>query len=425
MPDAHTPRLFRYAAVDAVLVGAAVVQAALLVALWWMPPALHWLGALCIGATVWWNANTIAHNHLHRPLFSNASANRAFSWLLTVSTSIPQSLWRRRHLWHHAGEDPARKPPLRTSDWLEWVVLLALWSTLWVLDRSRVLWMVAPGFGLGLLLCELQGRGEHAGLSVQQEPGISTYGRLYNLLWCNDGYHREHHTHPGVHWSQLPSLRSANAERTRPRWHSPLPPVLRGANALSRVGNRALAHGLVLLEKLAVRPGPLQRFVLSRHARAFQSLLQRPELAFGSGLGRRIGIVGGGLFPRTALVLGQLLPDAHLVILDAQAAHLRQATQSLRHAGLLARVELRLGHFDSQDPSSWTVLGALDLLVIPLGLVGDRRALYDLAPDSPPRLIHDWIFSSHDTTGCVISWLLLKRLNLVLPNGLPRPQDAA
>ena len=52
-----------------------------------------------------------------------------------------------------------------------------------------------------------------------------------------------------------------------------------------------------------------------------------------------------------------------------------------------------------------------DLLVIPLGFDGDRQLLYD-SPPAPLVLIHDWMWNRH-AAGVPISWLLLKRLNLV------------
>ena len=49
---------------------------------------------------------------------------------------------------------------------------------------------------------------------------------------------------------------------------------------------------------------------------------------------------------------------------------------------------------------------------VPLALVGDRSAVYTAA--GPPRLVHDWLWRRRGP-GVVVSWLLLKRLNLVAP----------
>jgi hypothetical protein len=55
---------------------------------------------------------------------------------------------------------------------------------------------------------------------------------------------------------------------------------------------------------------------------------------------------------------------------------------------------------------------AVDLVVAPLAYVGDRRRLYRRAP-ARYVAVHDWIWS-RPVAGVVVSWLLLKRLNLVV-----------
>src|SRR6185503_13511254 len=59
------------------------------------------LALIAIG--LWWNANTISHNFIHRPFFRHQSLNLLFSVYLTLLLGIPQRLWRDRHLAHHAG----------------------------------------------------------------------------------------------------------------------------------------------------------------------------------------------------------------------------------------------------------------------------------------------------------------------------------
>src|SRR5262245_41499155 len=68
----------------------------------------HGLLLLCVPAApvialgVWWNSNTISHHFLHTPFFRARSLNRLFSCYLSVLLGIPQTLWRQRHLAHHA-----------------------------------------------------------------------------------------------------------------------------------------------------------------------------------------------------------------------------------------------------------------------------------------------------------------------------------
>jgi len=152
--------------------------------------------------------------------------------------------------------------------------------------------------------------------------------------------------------------------------------------------------GLGGLEHLVVRSRVLQRFILSRHERAFRALLPS------AGDVRRITIVGGGLFPRTPLVLARLVPDADITVIDASSRNLAIASRFLDSRVRCARA--------TYDPDA-TV--AADLVVIPLAYSGDRHRLYD-NPPAPAVLVHDWIWSKRGKS-VVISWLLLKRLSLV------------
>src|ERR1700730_10913008 len=92
--DGPRTGLWRFSRGDALLVSLAALQAGVLVV---------WPLAPLIAAGVWWNSNTIAHNFIHRPFFQSSRMNRAFSAALSVLLGIPQTLWRERHLAHHAG----------------------------------------------------------------------------------------------------------------------------------------------------------------------------------------------------------------------------------------------------------------------------------------------------------------------------------
>src|SRR5262245_15346371 len=61
------------------------------------------LPVIAIG--MWWNANTIAHNFIHRPFFRRPWMNAGFSAILTLLIGVPQRLWRDRHVAHHAGRE--------------------------------------------------------------------------------------------------------------------------------------------------------------------------------------------------------------------------------------------------------------------------------------------------------------------------------
>src|SRR6266511_974240 len=136
----------------------------------------------------WWNANTIAHNFIHLPYFRSRKGNALFAAWESLLLGIPQRLWRERHLAHHAG----RQWHWRWSGQLAWesFLVLALWGVLLALAPKFFLTVYLPGWLLGLGLCQLQGFFEH------EHGTTSHYGRLYNLLFFNDGFHVEQHAPP-------------------------------------------------------------------------------------------------------------------------------------------------------------------------------------------------------------------------------------
>lgn len=323
-----------------------------------------------IALGMWWNANTIAHNFIHRPFFPTRALNRLYSVFLSLLLGLPQTLWRDRHLQHHAEIAPRLR--LTTELAIEAALVGALWSALVAISPRFFVTVYLPGWLIGLGLCQLQGHYEHA------RGTTSHYGRFYNLLFFNDGFHVEHHRRPTAHWTELGRLTAPDTRK------SVWPPVLRWLDVLSLEG----------LERLVLRSPRLQQFVLSTHERAFRRLV--------AGLGdiQRITVVGGGLFPRSAIVLRRLLPSAEITIIDADADHLALARPFLGE-------DVHLVHRAYQTGSS----DASDLVVIPLALIGDRRVVY-ARPPARAVLVHDWIWAAR-RDGVVISWLLLKRLNLV------------
>ncbi len=62
---------------------------------------LAWPSMWIIAMALWWNANTVSHNFIHRPFFRARAANTLFSIYLSLLLGFPQSLWRARHLAHH------------------------------------------------------------------------------------------------------------------------------------------------------------------------------------------------------------------------------------------------------------------------------------------------------------------------------------
>ena len=81
--------------------------------------------ALAIAIGIWWNANTVSHLFIHRPFFRHRAANAWFAAGLTALLGFPQSVWRDRHLAHHAGR--AYRFRLSREVGLQVVLIAALW----------------------------------------------------------------------------------------------------------------------------------------------------------------------------------------------------------------------------------------------------------------------------------------------------------
>jgi hypothetical protein len=341
---------------------------------------MPYASSAAIAVGLWWNANTISHIFIHRPFFRSRLHNRLFSALLSLLLGIPQSLWRDWHLAHHRGA----VWHLRSSPQLivETSLVLCLWTTLAMVDPRFFLRAYVPGYALGLGLCALQGHYEHV------SGVISHYGRLYNLLCFNDGFHAEHHAHPGIHWTQLPKCLEPGTRASR--W----PALLRWMDHPRLRPRSVVRDFLHALEGLVIHSRLLQRFVLERHRRAFAALIPLlPPV-------RRVVIVGGGLFPRTALVLRDLLPQARIAIVDASSRNLETARPL---AG--CNVDFIHGRY---VPGGFR---DCDVIVIPLSFDGRREAISRQLCGAPV-LVHDWIWRRRGT-GRIVSTALLKRLNLI------------
>jgi hypothetical protein len=357
-------RIFRHSRRDAGLIAASALHGLAL---------LLWPSALTIGIGLWWCANTVSHNFIHLPFFRSRAANTLFSLYLSLLMGLPQSLWRQRHLAHH-GNVKWRLRPDRLL--LIETVCVALWWTLLATISPRFFLVAClPGWLLGLGLCQLQGHYEHV------RGTTSHYGWVYNFLFFNDGYHVEHHRRPARHWSEL--TRGSLEDAPGNRW----PAVLRWLDSFSLAG----------LERLVLRSRFLQFVLVRVHERAFRRMLRHLPPA------RSIGVVGGALFPRTALVLQRLAPQARLVIIDYNPEHIDVA-----HTFLNGSVQYERRFFDGS-----TAADEFDLVIIPLSFRGDRDIIYQ-QPPARAVLVHDWLWRRRGHHTSTVSWLLLKRVNLVL-----------
>ena len=328
-----------------------------------------------IALGVWWNSNTISHHFIHRPFFQGRTANFLFAAYLSVLLGIPQSLWRDRHLAHHAGI--SRHLRVSRALVIEVALVLSLWAVMAVVAPWFFVLVYLPGYIAGLGLCALHGFYEHA------RGTTSHYGKLYNILFFNDGYHAEHHANPGLHWTQLPG--SHDLDGSASAWPAPL--------------RWMEAFGLEALERVVMKSRVLQWFVLRNHSRAFRKLWgELPHI-------ERVGVVGGGLFPRTALILAKLLPEVRITIIDGSRENLDRARALLGATAEPGRIDFVHALYAEAD------CRAYDLMVIPLAFDGDRAAIYS-RPPAKAVIVHDWIWRKRGTSR-IVSVALLKRANLV------------
>jgi hypothetical protein len=310
------------------------------------------------------------------PFFRSRSANVVFSACLSLLLGLPQSLWKAKHLAHHR-DQPFRWRPIR-HEWIaEGALVFALWTSLAMFAPWFLVTIYLPGWLIGLGLCEMHGRWEHV------RGTVSHYGWLYNWLFFNDGYHVEHHNRPSHHWTQLANTRQASDQHVS-RW----PAVLRWLELVSLDG----------LEEWVCRSPRLQRFVLRVHRQALEKLLPTMSCP------RRAVIVGGGLFPRTALALRDLLPETELVLVDARQDRLDRA-----RGWLGQRVSYVAAFCTAANLTQ--LAGEADLVVVPLALCGRRIEFYR-NPPARHVLVHEWLWRPHGVSA-VVSWLLLKRINVV------------
>jgi fatty acid desaturase len=99
-----------------------------------------------------------------------------------------------------------------------------------VLSWQWTLFCYLPAFLVALAMVNVQNYYRHYGAdpSNRAADSASFYGRFYNFLAFNDGYHQEHHLNPSAHWSQLPSVRERRRTMlsAQPRVISTVPAIV-------------------------------------------------------------------------------------------------------------------------------------------------------------------------------------------------------
>jgi len=93
---------------------------------------------------------------------------------------------------------------------IELVCLALMVLIMAIINIKSLLVMIVFNY-LGNCLSSLNGYFEHFGGNPDKPIawGVSSYSRLYNLLWFNNGYHAEHHFRPRMHWMKMKQFHEA------------------------------------------------------------------------------------------------------------------------------------------------------------------------------------------------------------------------
>lgn len=248
-------KLFAYTRWDIIPTIAAVLHLGLFISLYvlfpraplWVMLLLGLVYANCINA----NINGISHNFIHNPYFRSPLLNRLFSLMESISCCFSQTYYDVVHMQHHKGNSDKQDEEGETVDWISiyrhghdgeaenvWKYVFlsffrdnpaainremrkrgaaeARWGNFELAAFMVTLAVMAlfnwhfiiyflPFMYLGHCLSYLNGYYRHFGGNTD-EPiawGVSSYGKIYNWIFFNNGYHAEHHFRPKNHWTKM------------------------------------------------------------------------------------------------------------------------------------------------------------------------------------------------------------------------------
>lgn len=259
--------LFAYSYWDVIPVVFGILHFAYLIGMFLWFDRLPWYANVLLGLvyaiSISWNINGISHNFIHNPYFKSEFLNRIFSLLESVTMVFSQTFYDAVHKRHHIGNSDRPDANGNTIDWLSiyrygsngepenvWAytfksyfrddpaeiyreikkrnpglarfgvfeILCAILLVLvgFVLNWKFMLFMV-PFYYLGHCLSSLNGWYEHwrGNPDLPIAWGVSSYSKLYNLIWFNNGYHAEHHYRPKHHWTKMHELHLQIADKQK------------------------------------------------------------------------------------------------------------------------------------------------------------------------------------------------------------------
>jgi len=217
----------------------------------------------------YFNPIVTTHNFLHTPFFTSSWMNSSFAILNSMNLGLPQILYKYHHLNHHRHnnslEDPsstylfgknkkqehwisysarslfregttlAFKQTLQKKETAQLLVetlsTLFFWSMLVFINWKFFICAYLPLFYAGWFLAHVENYFEHFKARAPSNRfgnAVSFYGRGYNIVMFNEGYHQEHHISPQEHWSKRPetTLRYQKQMREAGAYTAKLPPLL-------------------------------------------------------------------------------------------------------------------------------------------------------------------------------------------------------
>jgi fatty acid desaturase len=160
----------------------------------------------------------------------------AASTLVNVGRSLMSvtRLWRvgerERELLELATKDPKKQHQELRQIQLDRIAQFLGVSLFLIISWKWTLLCYLPAFYIVLALVNIQNYYEHYGATPESRyaDSVSYYGRVYNLLTFNDGYHQEHHLRPQAHWTMMPIVQREHSEKLEhtQRVISPVPAIL-------------------------------------------------------------------------------------------------------------------------------------------------------------------------------------------------------
>jgi len=260
-------KFFAYSKWDVVPALCGFLHLAYVLAFFAVFPIAPWWAIICMGMvyslSVSWNINGISHNFLHNPYFAWRPLNRVFGLVESLCLGFSQTFYKYVHHRHHMGNSDRRDEHGDTVDWLSiyrhghdgeaenvWSYVFlsymrddpkAIYAEVKRKSSKDAFWGVAeiasficffillgvlnwrfivvflPFYYLGHCLSYLNGYYLHFGGNPDKPIawGVSSYEKIYNFLWFNNGYHAEHHFRPKVHWTKMERLHRQIAEQQK------------------------------------------------------------------------------------------------------------------------------------------------------------------------------------------------------------------